>query len=51
MFYIIDAGEERYHIIEIPRCETTIAKLKARTEEVIKLRNEYLTLLTNNKQY
>lgn len=51
MFYIIDKGIEKWHIFEIDRCETTITKLKERSNEAIKLRDEFCEKLKNNKQF
>lgn len=51
MFYIIDKGIEKWHIFEIDRCETTITKLKERSNEAIKLRDDFCEKLKNNKQF
>lgn len=51
MNYLIEEGKEKWHIIEVKRDETIIEKLKERTEQAIKLRDEYVDKLKANKQY
>ncbi len=49
--YIIFKGVEMWHEITVNRCEKTIETIKQRIEIAIKLRDEFVEYLTNNKQF
>lgn len=51
MNYIIENGSEKYHILEFDRDEKVIDLLKERTEQAISIRDKYVKLLLENKQY
>lgn len=51
MNYIIELGVPKWHIIEINRDDSVIEKMKQRVSEAILLRDKYVELLKNNKQY
>lgn len=49
--YIIFKGVEMWHEIEVKRDEVMIELIKTRLVEAVKLRNEFVEYLTNNKQF
>lgn len=51
MNYIIENGNEKWHILEFDRDEKVIDLLKERTEQAIVIRDKYVNLLLENKQY
>lgn len=51
MNYIIEFGKEKWHILEFERDEKVINLLKERTNEAIEIRDKYVKLLLENKQF
>lgn len=51
MNYIIENGNEKWHILEFDRDKKVIDLLKERTEQAIAIRDKYVKLLLENKQY
>jgi len=49
--YMIFKGVEMWHEIIVERDEKRIELIKSRLEEAIKLRNDFVSYLTNNKQF
>lgn len=49
--YIIYNGEEKWHLIEVPRDEDRIDLIKSRTTEAISLRDAFVTALESNSQF
>ena len=49
--FLIHNGVEMHHTIEVERDEELIEKMKARIEEAVVIRDQYVKQLTENKQF
>ena len=49
--YLIHEGKEYYHLIIVNRDEDFIANMIDRIEEAVVIKNEYINLINNNKQF
>ena len=51
MNYIIDKGQERWHIIEVQRDEDMINVIKSRIDLAIEYKLQFISFINENKQF